>query len=106
MQALRVNGRVYHLRGNGPWGESGAGPTVVFSNSLGTDLRVWDPLLHHLPETWRILRYDTAGHGLSAFSGPMTIAEHAETSEIVAMLRQMDVDYAQGEAIGEPRLVQ
>ena len=41
------------------------GLPVVFANSLGTDLRVWDPLLPHLPAGLRIVRYDMRGHGLS-----------------------------------------
>jgi 3-oxoadipate enol-lactonase len=41
------------------------GMPVVFANSLGTDLRLWDPILPHLPAGLRILRYDKRGHGLS-----------------------------------------
>lgn len=41
------------------------GLPVIFSNSLGTDLRLWEPLLPHLPQGLRILRYDRRGHGLS-----------------------------------------
>lgn len=40
-------------------------PAIVFANSLGTDLRLWDPLLPHLPDGMRIVRYDKRGHGLS-----------------------------------------
>ena len=49
------------------YAESGdpAGAPVVFANSLGTDLRVWDKLLALLPPGLRILRYDMRGHGLS-----------------------------------------
>ncbi len=49
------------------YAESGdpAGAPVVFANSLGTDLRVWDRLLALLPPELRILRYDMRGHGLS-----------------------------------------
>ncbi len=50
-----------HYRIDGP--EDGA--PVVFSNSLGTDLRLWDPVLPLLPPGLRILRYDKRGHGLS-----------------------------------------
>ena len=50
-----------HYRIDGP--EDGA--PVVFANSLGTDFRLWDPLLPHLPGGLRILRYDKRGHGLS-----------------------------------------
>ena len=42
------------------------GAPVVFSNSLGTDMRVWDKLIARLPETgWKYIRYDMRGHGLS-----------------------------------------
>ncbi len=42
-----------------------AGLPVVFANSLGTDLRVWDGLMAYLPPGLRIVRYDMRGHGLS-----------------------------------------
>ena len=61
MQAMRVSGVTLHWRSDGPED----GPALVFSNSLGTDLRIWDSLLPHLPEVWRLIRYDKRGHGLS-----------------------------------------
>ena len=51
-----------HYRVEGP--EDGA--PVVFSNSLGTDMRLWDPILPLLPEGLRIIRHDKRGHGLSS----------------------------------------
>ncbi|WP_171211011.1 3-oxoadipate enol-lactonase [Ruegeria sp. HKCCA5426] len=42
------------------------GAPVVFANSLGTDLRLWDATLPHLPPGLRIIRYDKRGHGLSS----------------------------------------
>lgn len=41
------------------------GHPVVFANSLGTDLRLWDPILPLLPKSLCIIRYDKRGHGLS-----------------------------------------
>ena len=41
------------------------GAPIVFANSLGTDLRLWDPILPHLPAGLKIIRYDKRGHGLS-----------------------------------------
>ena len=55
------------------WREEGDqdGLPVLFSNSLGTDMRLWDPILPLLPAGLRIIRYDKRGHGLSACpSGP------------------------------------
>lgn len=42
------------------------GAPIVFSNSLGTNLHLWDPILPHLPEGLRIVRYDKRGHGESS----------------------------------------
>jgi 3-oxoadipate enol-lactonase len=39
--------------------------TIVFSNSLGTDLRMWDKQVELLGQEFNILRYDTRGQGKS-----------------------------------------
>lgn len=41
------------------------GAPVVFANSLGTDLRLWDKVIPRLPAGFRYIRYDKRGHGLS-----------------------------------------
>jgi 3-oxoadipate enol-lactonase len=52
-----------------------ANPCVVFSNSLGTDLRMWDAQAVALANRFYVVRYDTRGHGQSARgSAPVTIA--------------------------------
>jgi 3-oxoadipate enol-lactonase len=51
-----------HYRVDGP----ADGAPVVFANSLGTDLRLWDPIMPLLPKGLRIIRYDKRGHGLSS----------------------------------------
>ena len=61
MQAVRVNELGLHAAVTG----DPDGLPVVFANSLGTDFRVWDPLLPHLPAGLKIIRYDMRGHGLS-----------------------------------------
>lgn len=50
-------------------GDPGGAP-LVFANSLGTDMRLWDPVLPHLPEGLKIIRYDKRGHGLSSCPRP------------------------------------
>ncbi|WP_300587891.1 3-oxoadipate enol-lactonase [Marivita sp.] len=61
MKTVTSNGAVLHVQVDGP----DTGPVVMFANSLGTDLRVWDPLLPHMPKGLRIVRFDNRGHGLS-----------------------------------------
>lgn len=61
MRALAANGITLHLAETG----DARGPAVVFANSLGTDLRLWDALLPLLPPGLRVIRFDLRGHGLS-----------------------------------------
>lgn len=46
-------------------GTDGA-PVVALSNSLSTDLRMWQPQMAALTSRYRVLRYDVRGHGRSA----------------------------------------
>ncbi|MFV0386702.1 3-oxoadipate enol-lactonase [Paracoccus sp. (in: a-proteobacteria)] len=75
MLTVQVNGADLHYADQGP----ANGPAVVFSNSLGTDFRLWDALLPHLPTGLRIVRYDKRGHGLSQETpGPYGIDQLAD----------------------------
>ena len=38
-------------------------PMVTMSHSLATDLSMWDPQAKALAQRYRVLRYDTRGHG-------------------------------------------
>lgn len=51
-----------HYRVDGP----AEGAPVVFCNSLGTDMRLWDQVLPLLPDGLRLIRFDKRGHGLSS----------------------------------------
>ncbi len=51
-------------------------PVLVLSNSLGTDLHMWDAQALALSEHFRVLRYDTRGHGGSSVTpGPYSIEQ-------------------------------
>lgn len=47
-----------------------AGAPIVFANSLGTDLRLWDEVMPLLPPGHRIIRWDKRGHGGSDVPPP------------------------------------
>lgn len=49
------------------WSSDGdpAAPPLILSNSLGTDRTMWTPQLAALAERFRVIRYDTRGHGAS-----------------------------------------
>jgi 3-oxoadipate enol-lactonase len=66
MQAITISGRTAHAA---LAGDPDRLP-LVFVNSLGTDLRIWDRVLPLLPPGLRLLRYDLRGHGLSDAGTP------------------------------------
>ncbi len=43
----------------------GDAPPILFSNSLGTRLEMWDEVVRGLAPYYRCIRYDTRGHGRS-----------------------------------------
>jgi 3-oxoadipate enol-lactonase len=55
-------------------------PWLVLSNSLATDLTMWDALMPVFTATHRVIRYDTRGHGQSEvppgpYDFPMLLAD-------------------------------
>ncbi len=70
-----------------------SGKPMVFINSLGTDLRIWDEVVPHFTDRYRVIRYDKRGHGLSDCPpAPYTIRNHAE--DLAGLLDQLDVPQA------------
>jgi 3-oxoadipate enol-lactonase len=55
----KANGITFNYEIEGPDGA----PWIMFSNSLATDLSMWDPQAADFKGTYRILRYDQRGHG-------------------------------------------
>jgi 3-oxoadipate enol-lactonase len=89
MQVARINGIHLHYRRTG----SREAPMVVFANSLGTDLRIWDGVLDHLGSRIQSLCYDKRGHGLSdAPPAPYTIEDHA--SDLVELMAHEGIQKA------------
>jgi 3-oxoadipate enol-lactonase len=87
MPLLELNGARVHYELSGP----GATDVLVFSNSLGTNLSMWDGQVAALSQSFRILRYDTRGHGQSPVTpGPYTIEQL--TDDVVALLDQLRLE--------------
>jgi len=73
-------------------GKPGA-PVIVFSNSLGTNLSMWDPQVSALRGDFRILRYDTRGHGLSAVP-PGPYSQEQLGNDVLALLDAVEIRHA------------
>jgi 3-oxoadipate enol-lactonase len=83
---VRANGIDVHYTLDGPDGA----PVVTLSHSLATTLAMWDPQMPALTARYRVLRYDTRGHGATeAPAGPYSLDLLAE--DAVALLRALGV---------------
>ena len=73
--------------------QSGAvsGPVLVLSNSLGSNLHMWDKVLPWLEKSLRILRYDTRGHGKSSVPpAPYSIEQMG--SDLLLLMDHLSID--------------
>jgi 3-oxoadipate enol-lactonase len=61
----------YEIAGNGPW--------LTMSHSLACNLHMWDPQMPALAGKFKVLRFDTRGHGQSsAPAGEYTLEQLAD----------------------------
>lgn len=64
----------YVIEGEGPW--------LTMSHSLASNLTMWDEQAKLLSRTFKVLRYDTRGHGASsAPQGPYTLDQLADDAK-------------------------
>ena len=86
MPVANVNGAKinYELAGNAK------APVLVLSNSLGTNFFMWDTQLPALLKHYRVLRYDTRGHGQSDVTpGPYSFDQLGR--DVLALANVADV---------------
>ncbi|EED69436.1 3-oxoadipate enol-lactonase [Comamonas testosteroni KF-1] len=68
-------------------------PMLVLSNSLGTTLEMWDAQAAALRSEFRVLRYDTRGHGASVCNdGPYSFDQLGR--DVLAILDALQVQQA------------
>jgi 3-oxoadipate enol-lactonase len=86
MKFIRANEMVLHYSDQG----GREAPAIVFSNSLGTDFRIWDDVVERLGPGFRFIRYDKRGHGLSdATPAPYTMSDHV--GDLSALMDDLNV---------------
>jgi 3-oxoadipate enol-lactonase len=68
-------------------------PVLVLSNSLGTDLHMWDVQIPAFTQHFRVLRYDTRGHGRSLVTdGSYSIEQNGR--DVLALLDALHIERA------------
>ena len=86
---IDANGTAFNCRVD----EREGAPWIVFSNSLATDLSLWDGQVALLADRYSILRYDTRGHGLTQASPPPYTFDML-TGDALALMDAVGVDKA------------
>jgi 3-oxoadipate enol-lactonase len=86
---VKANGITFNCEIEGPDGA----PWLVFSNSLATNLHMWDDQAEALKSRFRILRYDHRGHGLTdAPAGRYDFA--TLIADVVALYDELEIPRA------------
>ena len=68
-------------------------PAVVFSNSLGATMEMWDAQARALSGRYRVIRYDTRGHGRSpAVAAPLSVERLA--ADLGGLIAALGIDRA------------
>src|SRR5450755_314055 len=84
-----IDGARIRYRLDGPIGA----PFLVLSNSLGTNLDMWEPQMAAFSRRFRVLRYDSRGHGHSEVTpGPYSIERLAR--DVLALFDEIRIDRA------------
>ena len=87
MPTIQSNGCPIHVEVEGPENK----PVLMLSNSLGTNLHMWDPQIPELTKHFRVIRYDSRGHGKSgAPDGPYSIEELGR--DALAIMDALELD--------------
>jgi 3-oxoadipate enol-lactonase len=69
------------------------GPVLVLSNSLGAALEMWAPQVESFQHYFRLIRYDTRGHGESSVPpAPYSIADLG--ADVLRLLDALEVERA------------
>jgi 3-oxoadipate enol-lactonase len=81
-------------------------PVVTLSHSLAADLTMWDPQMKALTQKYRVLRYDTRGHGgTDAPGGPYTLEQLSEDArallQVLGISRTHWIGLSMGGMIGQ-----
>ncbi|MEJ1979080.1 MAG: 3-oxoadipate enol-lactonase [Acetobacteraceae bacterium] len=86
MPMIAIQGEPFHIQVDGP----AAAPVLLLSNSLSSDLPMWDDQVPHWAERFRVVRYDQRGHGQSVVSpGPYTMDQLGQ--DAVAVLDHLGI---------------
>jgi len=89
MPDIKADGCIMHAEIEGPE----HAPVLMLSNSLGTDLHMWDEQVAPFTAHFRLVRYDRRGHGKSSVpKGPYSMDQFGR--DVLAVLDGLGIERA------------
>ncbi|WP_146344959.1 alpha/beta fold hydrolase [Phaeobacter marinintestinus] len=82
-----VGGTRISYRIDGPEGA----PWLILSNSLATNMSMWDPQMPALSASRRVVRYDQRGHGASAPAAPPYTVDQL-AGDVIALMDHLGIE--------------
>lgn len=83
------------------WEDEGRGDPILFSHSMTSNLRMWDPHAARLRARYRVLRWDNRGHGKSdSPPGPYSFRAFADDAAAVLDAAKVDRVHFVGLSVG------
>lgn len=76
------------------WRERGEGPALVLLPGLTRNSHDFDYLMHHLPDSLRLIRPDYRGRGESEWTGAASYTVPQEAADVAALLDHLGVEKA------------
>jgi 3-oxoadipate enol-lactonase len=87
MPEIKADGCTIHVEVEGP----DRAPVLMLSNSLGTDLHMWDEQVAPFTRQFRLVRYDRRGHGRSSVpKGPYSMEQLGR--DVLAVLDGLGIE--------------
>ncbi len=87
MTTIVANNIKFNAQIDGPEGA----PWITFSNSHATDLTIWDGQAALLSDRFRVLRYDTRGHGKTEATKPPYHVDQL-VGDVIALWDELNID--------------
>ena len=67
------------------------GPTLMLSHAMGCTMRMWEPQMAALTQSFRVIRYDRRGHGKSGVP-PGPYSSERLGRDVLAILDDLNID--------------
>lgn len=89
-RTVNIDGVLLHVQLSGP----PDAPVIFMAHGLGNDLHIWDEQTSHFMHEYRVVRFDSFGHGKSTGSSRGSIDLDALATHVIGILDALQIECA------------